>query len=129
MTKVKFFQKCRPKVTVKVTVSSTLVSLKKFYYLKLHAKYEVSISYGSKVMAQIKVFRYVGKRSLSRPLGKSCWHDLKGLITRNVHVKYESSTSNCSKVMAKVNIFRNVRQRSRSRSLGHQPRCHLTGFY
>ena len=30
-------------------------------------------------MAKVKVFRYVGQRSLSRSLGKNCWHDQKGL--------------------------------------------------
>ena len=82
-------------------------------------KYEVSISYSSKVMAKVKVFRYVGQRPRSRSPGQTFWYQWKGLITKNAHVKYKSSTSIGSKVMAKV--FRNVDQRSPSRLQGHWP--------
>ena len=47
------------KVMAKVTRSLTLqlVSLKGFYYLSMHVKYEVSIfSKGSKVMAKVKCY-------------------------------------------------------------------------
>ena len=69
-------------------------------------KYESSTSKGSKVMAKVKVFRYVGQRSRSRSLGQNFLLDQKGLITRKVHVKYKSSTSNGFKVMAKVSFFK-----------------------
>ena len=69
---------------------------------------KVSISYGSKVMAKVNVFIYVGQGSRSRSLGENFWHYRKGLITRIVHVKYESSTFKGSKVMTKVKVFRNV---------------------
>ena len=80
----------------------------------LHAKYEVSN--GSKVMVKIKVFIYVGQRSLGQNFGR----DRKTLVTRNIHVKYESSTSNGSKVMAKVKVLKNVGQRSRSSTLSFE---------
>ena len=80
-------------------------------------------------MVKVKVFRYVCQRSLSRSLGQNCWHNQKGIITRNVHMKYESSTSNGSKVMAKVYVFTNVGQGSPSRSEGHGPPCYLKGFH
>ena len=44
------------KVMVKVTRSLTFVSFKRVSLVSMHAKYEVSISYGSKVMSKIKVF-------------------------------------------------------------------------
>ena len=72
----------------------------------MHAKYEVSISYGSKVMDNVKVFRYVGQRSRSRSLGQNFWHGPKGLIRRNVHVKYENSSCNGLKVTTKVNLLK-----------------------
>ena len=43
------------KVTVKVTRSLTLVSFERASFWSMHAKYEVSISYGSKVIAKVKV--------------------------------------------------------------------------
>ena len=43
-------------VMVRVKRSLTLVSFDRFHYLSMHAKYDVSISYGSKVMAKVKVF-------------------------------------------------------------------------
>ena len=78
----------------------------------MHAKYELSTSYHSKVMAKVKVL------SQPRSLGQNFLHDWKVLIIRNVHMKYESSTCNGSKDMAKVRpkVIRNVGQRSRSRS-------------
>ena len=86
----------------------TLVSFERVSLANIHAIYEVSISYGSKVIAKVKVFRYVGQRSLSRSLGQNPWQDQKGIITKNAHLKYQSSASNGSK----VKVFRNVSQRS-----------------
>ena len=46
-----------------------------------------STSWGSKFMPKVKVLRYVGQRSLPRSQGQNCWHDQKGLTTKNVHMK------------------------------------------
>ena len=54
-------------------------------------------------MVKVKGFRFGGQWSLSRSLGQNCWHDQKGLITRNVHVKYQSSIST---VLPYVKVFR-----------------------
>ena len=75
-------------VTVNVLRSFTLVSFERVYKFGMHAKYEVPISYGLKVMAKVKVFRYVGLRSQSRSLGQNFLHDTdrKSIIKRNIHV-------------------------------------------
>ena len=73
-------------VTVNVSRSFTLVSFERVYKLGMHAKYEVPTSYGLKVMAKVKVFRYVGLRSRSRSLGHNFLYDRKGIIKRNIHV-------------------------------------------
>ena len=73
-----------------------------FHKLNRHAKYEVSISWGSKNITKVKVFRHVGQRSKS--LGQNFGHQCKGLITRNAHVKYKSPTSIGSKVMAQFKV-------------------------
>ena len=80
-------------------------------------KYESHTSNGSKVIANVKVFRYVSQRSGSRSQSQNIWYEQKGHITRNVHVKYKSPTSNGSKVMANFDIFRfmYVVQRTRSK--------------
>ena len=44
------------KVTVKVKRRWTLVSFERFHYLSMHAKYVVSITYSSKVKANVKDF-------------------------------------------------------------------------
>ena len=89
--------------------SMTLVSFERVSLanIHVHAIFEVSFSYGSKFIAEVKVFRYVGQRSLSRSLGQSPWQDQKGIITKIVHLKYQISASNGSK-----KVFRNVSQRS-----------------
>ena len=49
-------------VMVNVTRSLTLVSFGRVSLVEYTAKYEVSISYSSKVMASVKAFRCVGQR-------------------------------------------------------------------
>ena len=62
--------------------SMTSVSFERVSLANIHAIYEVSISYGSKVIAKVKVFRYVCQRSLSRSLGQNPWQDQKALSQR-----------------------------------------------
>ena len=73
--------------------------------MSVHAQYEDSISYGSKVMAKVKYLRLLGLRSRLRSLRLKWRYDQKDLITRNAHVKYESPVYNESKVMVKVQFF------------------------
>ena len=61
--------------------------------LRMHNKYEVSISYRLKVKANVKVFRLVGQRSWSRSLlvCHEYWYHWKGLMTKETShdlVKY-----------------------------------------
>ena len=95
--KVKVFRKAGQKVTVKVTRSSTSISLEKIslgeytcqilvfsiymYLLDLHGF--------SRVMTLVKVIHMKIKGQ-----GHKSKTFYIGLITRNVHMKYESSTSN-----------------------------------
>ena len=64
--KVKSFKIYRSKFTVKVTRSKRLVQLCSLITTNAHMKYESSTSNGSKVMAKVKVFRYVGQMSRSQ---------------------------------------------------------------
>ena len=42
---------------------------------------------GSKVMANVKVFRKVSQRSMSRSQGQKFWYQCKGFAIRNTHAK------------------------------------------
>ena len=83
----------------------------------MHAKYEASISYGSKVIANVKVDNRQTNKQTNRQdknnmppiiryrgIKKLLYH-VKGLVTRNTHVQYESPNNSGLKVMAKVEII------------------------
>ena len=55
--------------------------LKDLMTRNVHVKYESSISNGSKVKTNVKVFRNVGQRSQSISQGHRPWFQLKGFIS------------------------------------------------
>ena len=77
--------------------------MKGHHKLSMHAKYEVPISYGSKVMAKVKVDNKQTDRQTDRQTGQKQYAPIirsggikslvqmyrqKGLVTRNTHTKY-----------------------------------------
>ena len=79
------------KVKVKVTRSLTLVSLERASLGSMHAKYEVSISYGSKVKAKVKVDNRQTDRQTNRETGQKQYapdHSIWGHKKINLHLEY-----------------------------------------
>jgi hypothetical protein len=66
-------------------------------------KYLSPITYHSKVIANINVFKKVCQRSRSG--GQISWHQWKSLVIRNTHTKYQSPIIFHSKDMASVKVF------------------------
>ena len=74
------------KVKVKVTRSLTLVSFEGHHKWSMHAKYEVSISYGSKVIAKVKVDnRQTGQKQYAPD------HSIRG--HKNTHTLWDPNSN------------------------------------
>ena len=97
-----FFFKCRSKVMVKVTRSLPWCGLKGFHLLSMHEKYEVSISYGSKVTAKDKVVFFfpqidtqTGQLDHSRCPHIPFWGHKNMCDLKAGNVKYKCKYSGC----------------------------------
>ena len=71
----------------------------------LYVKYHNPILYGSKDIAQVKVFSKLGQSSRSRSQGQKSWYQKKGLFMRYLYVKYQNPIPYGSKDIAKVKVF------------------------
>jgi hypothetical protein len=71
----------------------------------LYVKYQNPIPYGSKDIAQVKVFSKLGQSSRSRLQGQKSWYQKKDLFMRYLYVKYQSPIPYDSKDIAQVKVF------------------------
>jgi hypothetical protein len=73
------------------------------FIIHLYLKYQGLNTFGSKDIAQVKVFSKLGQRSRSQ--GQNSWYRMKGLYMRYLYVKYQHLIPNGSKDIAQVNSF------------------------
>jgi hypothetical protein len=75
--------------------------------MHLYLKYQSSSTYGSKDIAQVKVFLKLGQSSRPRSQGQKSWYQKKGLFIMHLYLKYQSSSTYGSKDIVQVNVFQN----------------------
>ena len=105
----------RSKVTFKVTRWSNFDSYGRVSLAEFTCQNKVFISCGSKVMAKVKVFRYVGRRSVTRPLDYTFIIIGKAWSQEMYMWNIKALSLMVQKVLQRLK-FRNVGQRSRLRS-------------
>jgi hypothetical protein len=81
---------------------------KGLFIMHLYLKYQSSSTYGSKDIAQVKVF--FKTRSVffkTRSQGQKSWYQKKGLLIMHLYLKYQSSSAYGSKNIVQVKVFQN----------------------
>jgi hypothetical protein len=75
--------------------------------MHLNVKFQSSSRYGSKDIAQVKVFPKLGQSSRSRSQCQKSWYQKKGLFIMHLYLKYQSSSAYGSKDIVQVEFFQN----------------------
>jgi hypothetical protein len=75
--------------------------------MHLYIEYQSSSTYGSKDIAQVKVFQNQVKVSISWSQGQKSWYLQKGLFIMHLYLKYQNSSTYGSKDIAQVKVFQN----------------------
>jgi hypothetical protein len=88
--------------------------------MHLYLKYQSPDTFGSKDIAQVKVFLELGQSSRSRSQSQKSWYQKKGLFIMLLHLKYQSSSTYESNDIAQVKVFSKLGQSSRSMSQGQK---------
>jgi hypothetical protein len=97
----------RPKFNIKVTSSKVLLLKKGVFIMHLYLKYQSPNTFGSKDIAQVKVFFKLGQTSKSRSQGQTSGYQRKNLFIMHPYLLYQNHNIFASKDIAKDKVFQN----------------------